>query len=50
MNALAEQYLKKYGIILKTPAQIAGIRRACQLTATILDKTAKMAKAGVTTN
>ena len=46
---LAEEYLKKYGIILKTPEQIAGIRRACLLTAEILDKTCSMAKEGVTT-
>lgn len=49
-TALAQQYLKKYGIILKTPEQIAGIRRACQLAASILDQTCRMAKAGVTTN
>lgn len=47
---LAEQYLKKYGIIIKNKEQIAGIRRACKLAATILDKTCKMAKAGITTN
>ncbi|MFI5334319.1 MAG: methionyl aminopeptidase [Chlamydiales bacterium] len=46
----AEQYLKQYGIIVKNSGQIAGIRRACKLAATILDKTCKMAKAGVTTN
>lgn len=49
-NNLAEQYLKKYGILLKTPQQIQGIRQACRLAAEILDKTCKMAKAGVTTN
>ncbi len=49
-NTLAEEYLKKFGIILKTPEQIAGIRKACQLTASILDKTAAHAKEGVTTN
>jgi methionyl aminopeptidase len=47
---LAEQYLKKYGIILKNPQQIEGIRRACKLTASILDRLCKEAKAGVTTN
>jgi methionyl aminopeptidase len=47
---LAAQYRKKYGIILKNPEQIQGIREACKLAATILDKTCKMAKAGVTTN
>jgi len=49
-SSLAQQYLRKYGIILKTPEQIAGIRRACKLAATILDKICRMAKAGVTTN
>ena len=49
-SQLAQQYLKKYGILLKTPQQILGIRKACQLTASILDQTCRMAKAGVTTN
>jgi methionyl aminopeptidase len=49
-SSLAEIYLKKYGIIVKAKEHIAGIRRACKLAATILDKTCKMAKAGVTTN
>lgn len=49
-NALAQEYLKKYGIILKTPEQIAGIRRSCQFAAAVLDELCKMAKAGVTTN
>src|SRR3990172_5009732 len=49
-SSLAQQYLKKYGIILKTSEQITGIRRACKLAATILDKTCHMAKAGVATN
>ena len=49
-SQLAQQYLKKYGILLKTPQQIAGIRKACLLTASILDQTCRMAKAGVTTN
>lgn len=44
-----EEYRKKYGIILKTPEQIEGIRRSCQLAAAILDKTCRMAKVGVTT-
>lgn len=46
----AELYLKKYGIVIKTEEQIAGIRKACALTASILDKVCKMAKEGVTTN
>ncbi len=47
---LAENYLKKYGIIIKSEAHIEGIRRACKLAASILHKTCQMAKAGVTTN
>ena len=47
---LSQQYLKKYGIIVKNAEQIAGIRHACKIAATVLDKTCKMAKAGVTTN
>lgn len=46
---LAEEYLKKYGIILKTAEQIKGIRRSCALAAEILDKTCSMAKKGATT-
>lgn len=42
-------YFKKYDILLKTKEQIDGIRRACQLTSEILDKTCALAKAGVTT-
>ncbi len=47
---LAQSYKKKYGIILKTPAQIQGIRSACHLAASILKKTCEMAKEGVTTD
>jgi len=50
LGSLAEEYLKQYGIVLKTPQQTAGIRRACRLAADILDKTCKMAQEGVTTN
>lgn len=49
-ESLSREYARQYGIILKTPEQIKGIRRACHLAAEILDKTCKMAKAGVTTN
>lgn len=42
-------YLRKHNIIIKNPKQIEGIRRACVLTAQILDKTCAMAKEGVTT-
>jgi len=47
---LAHSYKKKYGILLKTPAQIQGIRSACRLAASILKKTCEMAKEGVTTD
>jgi methionyl aminopeptidase len=47
---LSKEYRKRYGILLKTPEQLAGIRTACRLTAQILDKTCKMAQKGVTTN
>lgn len=46
---IASFYLKKHDIIIKTPKQIEGIRRACKLTAEILDKTCALAKEGVTT-
>lgn len=50
VKSLADLYFRQYKIFLKTPDQIDGIRRACQLTAQILDKVCTMAKAGVTTN
>lgn len=46
---LRSQYLKKYGILLKTPEQILGIKKACLLSATILKEACAMAKEGVTT-
>lgn len=46
---LRADYLKKYGIILKTDEEIEGIRRSCKLAAEILKKTAARVKAGVTT-
>src|SRR5271169_3772097 len=49
-KTLAREYKKQYGIILKTPEQIAGIKRSCHLAASILKKTCQMAKAGITTN
>src|SRR5271165_4602086 len=48
--SLAKLYQKQYGILLKTPEHIEGIREACHMAAEILNKTCKMAKAGVTTN
>lgn len=49
-SSLAEEYLKKYKILLKNQEQIEGIKRACSLASYILDETCKRAKAGVTTN
>lgn len=49
-DSLTNEYMSKYGIVLKTPSQILGIKEACKLAAKILDETGKMAKAGVTTN
>jgi methionyl aminopeptidase len=46
---LTKQYLREYGIILKTPEQISKIRTACQVTARILDQLCQHAKEGVTT-
>lgn len=48
-DSLAKHYLKEYDIILKTPEQIEKIREACRITASILDKLCRHAKAGVTT-
>lgn len=48
-QTLAKQYLTQWGIILKTPEQIEGVRHACQVTARILDQLCKAAKKGVTT-
>ncbi len=45
----AAHYRKEYGIVLKTPEQIAKIRIACQTTRKILDGIIAHAKAGVTT-
>lgn len=49
-KSLSQLYLKQYGIILKTPTQIQGIREACHLAAAILDSACQMAQAGVTTD
>lgn len=48
-SKLAAEYFRKYQILLKTPEQIEGIRRACHLAVDILEKTCQKAKAGVTT-
>lgn len=47
---LQKEYKNQYQILLKTKEEIAGIRKACQLAATMLKKTCARAKAGVTTN
>lgn len=49
-DELSKRYAKQWGIILKTPEQIAGIRRASHLAAHILDEVAQKAKEGITTN
>lgn len=47
--SLRERYLNQYKIILKTPEQIEKIRKACKITAHILDTLCQSAKPGVTT-
>ncbi len=49
-SELARDYQKQYGILLKTPEQIAGIRRSCKLAASVLKTVCDTAQAGVTTN
>lgn len=52
-NAFASQkryYENTFGISLKTPEQIEGIKKASKLAAYILDELCKAAKEGVTTN
>jgi len=46
----AQEYLKKYGIILKNDEQIEGIRRACHCAAYILNQLCIHAQAGITTD
>ncbi|MES2273943.1 MAG: methionyl aminopeptidase [Chlamydiota bacterium] len=48
-EGLALSYLNQYGIILKNAEQIEKIRKACHVTAHVLDQLCKHAKAGVTT-
>jgi methionyl aminopeptidase len=47
---LQGHYLKSYGILLKNPKQINGIRQSGHLAASILDKVCAAAVEGVTTN
>lgn len=49
-KSLADYYYNNFRIHLKNKEQIEGIKRASQLAAFILDQTAQIAKAGVTTN
>ncbi|MBS0648959.1 MAG: methionyl aminopeptidase [Verrucomicrobia bacterium] len=49
-STLAQEYQKQFGILLKTPAQIEGIRRSCKLAAAILQALCQKAEAGMTTN
>jgi methionyl aminopeptidase len=49
-ETVARRYQKRWGILLKTPEQIEGIRRASHLAAHILDEVAACAAEGVTTN
>lgn len=46
---IAQYYLNQWGILLKTPEQIEKIKKACQITATILKEICAAAKKGVTT-
>ncbi len=48
-STLANTYLKKFGILIKTPDQIEGIRKSCRLSSQILEATCAKAVAGVTT-
>lgn len=49
-ESLPTRYLNEYGIIIKTPSQIEGIREACKVTAKILDAVCQAAVAGVSTS
>lgn len=46
---IKDLYMKKYGILLKSPAQIEGVRSSGHLAAKILAATSALAKEGVTT-
>ena len=48
--SLKESYKRQYGIILKEPHQIEGIRRCGQLLLSIMDKVAAMIAPGITTD
>jgi len=44
------RYKRQYGILLKSPKEIEGIKKACQTAAFILNEVCNAAKEGVTTN
>lgn len=46
---IAQEYLRKFQIIIKNDKEIEGIRKSCQLSSQILDATCALAKEGVTT-
>lgn len=48
-NGLAQEYLRRYDILIKTPEQIDQIRASCRLASKILDAVCDKAKEGVTT-
>jgi methionyl aminopeptidase len=48
-DPLAAHYLKQWGILIKTKEQVEGIKKACRITAKILDLLCKEAKPGVST-
>ncbi|MCH9610509.1 MAG: Methionine aminopeptidase [Chlamydiales bacterium] len=50
LSQRAQRYWRQYQIRLKTPEEIAGIRRASIFAATVLHKLCEAAKEGVTTN
>jgi methionyl aminopeptidase len=49
-QSLSQKYADSWGILIKTQDQIAHIRRACTVAATILDLLCKKAAIGVTTD
>ncbi len=49
-EGVKSDYLQRFGILIKTSEQIAGIKRACKLAARILDETCKKAISGATTD
>jgi methionyl aminopeptidase len=48
-ESVKEEYLRRYGIRLKEPADVAGIRKAGKLVLETLDRVAGMIRPGVTT-